>query len=243
MKSQTAADFVDAEDIREGVLGGTELVNTSEYGQPALKSSDPLLNIFITSAPASLGLKLLRTMGHKEGQGIGAKQYRADLADPLGRSFLLAPRDSGIYELEKKENVFGLGYDQFEAAPEFREHGKKGDLRQAPSRRQRIDGFGLGAFEDNDDMEVYEKGREAYTSEIIDEEPEQEAKRQVPVLLTRRKWLPLLLPSQLAPSFAPMACLCCRDFIYQPRRLWTRSGSSRPQCPPPSSRSMCLRRH
>lgn len=235
---------MDAEDIREGVLGGTELVTTSEYGhQMPLKTSDPLLNIFVTSAPASLGLKLLQTMGHKEGQGIGAKQYRANLSDPLGRTFLLAPKDSGIYQLEKKENVFGLGYDQYAAAPEFREHGKKADLRTAPSRRERIDGFGLGAFEDNDDMEVYEKGREVYTSEIIDEEPEQEAKRQVLGRLTYREWLHLLLPSQPTPSFAPMACQCFRGSACRAGRRLMRSGSSRHRCRRALSSSTCLQHH
>lgn len=112
----------------------------------------------------TMGVKLLKKMGWREGQGIGPKVRRAANVSDDGTSHeaeqpkvmhYFAPQNPALVTLEKKENYSGLGYT--------------GSLKQESIREQKLEpkaeklttrkgGFGVGILneEDEEDEDVYE---------------------------------------------------------------------------------------
>ena len=123
----------------------------------------------------TMGVKLLKKMGWKEGQGIGPKVRRAAIvsddgasqeAEQPGMMHYFAPQNSALVTLEKKENYSGLGYT--------------GSLKQESIREQKLEpkaeklstrkgGFGVGILneEDEDDEDVYEIKPKSFYNRII----------------------------------------------------------------------------
>ena len=98
------------------------------------------------------------------GKGAGEPHEDGDEEvddDPYGAAFLFAPKNTASFDPGTgKDNFFGLGFDPFLGAPEFRKEQLK--AHQQPSgvsvgASQRKHGaFGIGALEDEDDHEVYD---------------------------------------------------------------------------------------
>ena len=78
-----------------------------------------VMDLLKTPPDETMGVKLLKKMGWKEGQGIGPKVKRAVIVSDDGTSHeaeqpgvmhYFAPQNSALVTLEKKENYSGLGY-------------------------------------------------------------------------------------------------------------------------------------
>ncbi len=147
---QSAADFADDEDIRAGVVGGTQLAASSQYVQSEQpKLADPLLNMLLVRQ-SSVGTKLLRTMKLKK-----LVQDREDEEQDESEEKV----ESFSVELRPKENVFGLGYDPYRSAPEFRGRNRTAALqakRGAFGVFGSNGGFGVGALEKDAEPDVYD---------------------------------------------------------------------------------------
>jgi G patch domain-containing protein 1 len=135
-----------------------------------------LLNMFGPPTD-SLGVRLLRKMGWKPGQGIGPRVKRRrdeeDDDDEYMNNVEFAPRDTPIENYQPKRDTYGLGYDLSASVPEIAEMKRLRDLAKkeeegSSSSKHRSsfgvfdnkktagkDAFGLGAFEDDDDDDIY----------------------------------------------------------------------------------------
>jgi len=124
----------------------------------------------------TMGIKLLKKMDWRNGQGIGPKVRRPAAAfdDETGQEITehdkihyFAPQDSVLITLEKKDNRGGLGY-----TGSIKQESIRGQLEakvENPSIRR--GGFGVGVLndEDEDDEDIYEiKPKTAYNRVIGD---------------------------------------------------------------------------
>lgn len=160
----------------------------------------------------SVGIRLLRRLGWKPGQGIGprvsGRQRKMELAaqgeqveddEWPGDDVTFAPRDTPIVDYTPKNNTFGLGYDLEKFVPQVAEMRRLRELnavekKDEQQRRRRAAfgvhegassreaGFGLGAFEDDeDDIDVYgEVGMKDYHHTLYEEEEEQQQYQEPP---------------------------------------------------------------
>lgn len=186
-------DFMDEEDLQEfadarklvateefDVLGGTERElqarrkqrqeDEARGGVGFLGSS--LMNL-VQPTKDSVGVRLLRRLGWKPGQGIGPRITRQqrqrlegeqdDIDDNDDVTF--APRDTPVVDYSAKKNSHGLGYELEKYVPQVAEmrrlrelHQRQRDEEDSEEPKGRA-GFGLGAFEEDDDMDVYDDTR------------------------------------------------------------------------------------
>ncbi|KAJ5902162.1 hypothetical protein N7495_002690 [Penicillium taxi] len=179
---QRPEDFMDEEDLREqeeaqklqtsdefAAFGSTETDTTRRAG---------LLDILMPGGE-TMGVKLLKKMGWREGQGIGPKVRRnADLGqnptgdEESGESYLFAPENPPMVSFVRKTDRKGLGYegelgieDSTKAEPENSDSffGKrlaiKDKEKPAKSKDSRR-GFGVGVLNDtgSDDEDPYSIG-------------------------------------------------------------------------------------
>ncbi|KAI8917993.1 hypothetical protein BC831DRAFT_507381 [Entophlyctis helioformis] len=125
-----------------------------------LLAGGKLIQDLVVPSTDSIGTRLLRQMGWRPGQGIGPRVSRP-ISDEHGidthaEAFLFAPKDTAVmFAVSKKDNR-GLGYDPFAQAPEFRRLASGGSGGVHASASAPKPGFGLGVFEDEDDMDVYD---------------------------------------------------------------------------------------
>ncbi|KAG0342547.1 hypothetical protein BG004_005661 [Podila humilis] len=135
---------------------------------------DRIIDDLIVPSSEPVGIRLLKRMGWKQGQGIGPrvtkKQKKSrhhgpsdnDDDDDTPDNITFAPIDSAIVVFTNKSNVFGLGFDPYKNAPEFdtrlqRQSGSK-YLSEADGRSARP-GLEFGKFDsDDDDDDVYGQG-------------------------------------------------------------------------------------
>ncbi|CAO3640653.1 unnamed protein product [Cunninghamella echinulata] len=123
------------------------------------------MNLVTPTTKDSIGMKLLRKMGWKPGQGIGPRvlqyldsQDDGDNDDKENETMIsLAPRDTPIVEYKQKTNVYGLGYDLVAHVPQvaemYRYQQLKKDQQYENEKRKGRMGFGVGIFEDEDEDE------------------------------------------------------------------------------------------
>jgi G patch domain-containing protein 1 len=86
-----------------------------------------MIDDLVVPASDSIGVRLLKRMGWKPGQGIGprvSKRQRHPNADPFSdddtpANVTFAPIDSAVIVFANKSNHFGLGFDPHKDAPEF----------------------------------------------------------------------------------------------------------------------------
>jgi G patch domain-containing protein 1 len=110
----------------------------------------------ITSSTDSIGSRLLRQMGWREGQGVGPRVKRqrgiANKDEDVHSSgFSFAPSNSSILILNAKKDKFGIGYQlDREAQPVIE-----------ANRGKSSGGFGVGIFEEEDD-DVYHNDTTEY---------------------------------------------------------------------------------
>ncbi|KAI9352041.1 hypothetical protein BDR26DRAFT_850255 [Obelidium mucronatum] len=214
---QKAEDFMDEEDFAEinnarkvtatqdfDILDGTkkELERKAAVTKAVEKSDGAIagriVQDLIIPANDSIGVRLLRKMGWRDGQGVGPRMKRkftstADEEDIHAKGYLFAPQDITAVILTGRVGSFGIGYDRFKGAEVFRttadlNDGGDGDgdidggtygriLGIGKKRKQGANefgvqgGFGTGVFEDDDDAEVYSSSKKpAVNFSIVDEE-------------------------------------------------------------------------
>ena len=117
-----------------------------------------------------VGKRLLELFGWKEGQGIGPKRVSQRLSSqvrlppsslqqsssvlPHGPSFLFAPKNTAVFDPGTgKSNFWGLGFDPYTNAPEFRR--PRGAATDASCNSRGA--FGIGTLEEDDDLAVYDR--------------------------------------------------------------------------------------
>ncbi|CAG8774339.1 25416_t:CDS:10, partial [Dentiscutata erythropus] len=131
---------------------------------------DKLIDDLVLPSKEPVGMRLLKSMGWREGQGIGprVKRKKRDYDDVDNEenedqifSTLFAPKNTSIVSFEQKANNYGLGYNPFENAPEFvfQSATSKGDgyLRKDkpkssfPIRGTSMTDFNTSLIDDDDD--------------------------------------------------------------------------------------------
>ena len=122
----------------------------------------------------SIGLKIMKKMGYREGKGIGAPLTRRQLelqrvmeargrgrktrfdrsaveeAEEFAKGFEFIPEDIPPIYFTCKENDHGLGYQPLKGLT-----GGYGSVPQVDERTKRGAAFGVGVYEDSDD-DIYE---------------------------------------------------------------------------------------
>ncbi|CAG8436407.1 1610_t:CDS:10 [Funneliformis caledonium] len=138
-------DFMDDEDLEE-VLQNQKLVATDEFDsfgsterelekKRMLASSmeasgsvlgalpDKFIDDLVLPNKDPVGVRLLKAMGWREGQGIGPRISKIQNDDSefleSDMSTLFAPKDTEIINFDQKSNTYGLDFDSFKDAPEF----------------------------------------------------------------------------------------------------------------------------
>ena len=118
----------------------------------------------------SIGIQLLQKMGWRQGKGIGGSHQpfgRVDEDDTLkkvsgrkdrrrwGKDVTVGIENVPLHLIQPKTDVFGLGYDPYVGAREFRElKRKRQDFRMSGKQRPYDRGvaFGVGVLEDDDTL-------------------------------------------------------------------------------------------
>ncbi|KAI7853635.1 hypothetical protein BDC45DRAFT_545559 [Circinella umbellata] len=204
-------DFMDEEDLQEianarklvatdefDVLGGTEREMAARKRQQqedeARGSGIGFLGTSLMDMVGptndSVGIRLLRKLGWKPGQGIGPrKKIHVDYVEIVGRDDVtFAPRDTPIVDFKSKTNSFGLGYELEKHVPQVAEMRRLRQLQQGEDDEEERAAFGmenntinkkrfgLSAFEDGeDDVDVYGNDRRDYHHTLydFDDQPQQ----------------------------------------------------------------------
>ncbi|KAG1126743.1 hypothetical protein G6F42_007530 [Rhizopus arrhizus] len=213
-KEARPEDFMDEEDLQAcsrklvateefDILGGTEreLANRRKQQQQEDEKRGSELS-FIGSSLVdmlgpprdSVGVRLLRKMGWRPGQGVGPRMIKRpreesedeDEDDAFIKDITFAPRDTPIENFQIKKDTYGLGYDISTSVPEIAEMKRLRELakkKEAEDDKKRSsfgvfnssrssDAFGLGAFEDEgDDEDVYgDRGMKGYNRVLYEDE-------------------------------------------------------------------------
>eukprot|EP00961_Rhodomonas_salina_P217293 2936117-Rhodomonas_salina.1 len=121
---QKLEDFMDAEDVAEEQTGGMDLHATGDFaGMGKGDVLPPPKDILVPDdllAPAEdpIGFRLLRTMGWREGHGVGPKRKRkrdkggdeeeGDEEDDMMKDFKFAPKDVRGFVATVKNDLFGI---------------------------------------------------------------------------------------------------------------------------------------
>lgn len=194
-------DFMDAEDLAEaGEAKKIEMNhNFSSLGstENQLARQGKQVTLMDLLAPAvqdTVGVKLLKKMGWKEGQGVGPKIRRkaqilgegeeCDVADQ--QMYLLAPANSTLVTFSRKTDPRGIGYagdislQSREKEVEQQEELRLERLLNAKPKKQVVKGgFGVGVLNDDgeDDDDPYEiRPKTAYNRTISGDKPKDSAK-------------------------------------------------------------------
>ncbi|KAJ3412039.1 hypothetical protein HDV05_001369 [Chytridiales sp. JEL 0842] len=178
---QKAEDFMDEEDIAEleesqkvtakddfDILGGTEkeLAKKRALVQAATINDQSavvdLAGDILIPSKDPVGIRLLRRMGWREGQGVGPRVKRKrDLKeegeeDIYAQDQVFAPRDITAIILTGRKGVHGLGYNPYETAPELKRSLKEAADHANDSFNIGIKGgFGTGILDEDDDDDFY----------------------------------------------------------------------------------------
>ncbi|KAI9734898.1 MAG: hypothetical protein M1834_001978 [Cirrosporium novae-zelandiae] len=181
---QRPEDFMDEEDLREAEEARQLQTNetfsglgSTEHDQNRIGS---LMDLFRTRGE-TMGSKLLRKMGWREGQGVGPRVRRkarldGSQEDQNGKVHLFAPENPSMIAFTRKNDHKGLGYEDegkladstFTSAPVSK--GSDNDdedlftMRSSKIKKKKKDvrkgGFGVGILNDNgsDDEDPYSMG-------------------------------------------------------------------------------------
>jgi G patch domain-containing protein 1 len=191
---QRPEDFMDEEDLRE--QEESRILQTTEgfagFGSTEADSTRRAgLMDLLKAGGETMGVKLLKKMGWREGQGIGPKVRRkADLGDAPGegpeQTYLFAPENPPMVAFVRKTDHKGLGY-KGEARLE-----ERGSLRDEPedsdsffggrlaiqekdkvpkAKESRRGGIGIGVLNDtgSDDEDPYAIGPQISYNRTIGE--------------------------------------------------------------------------
>ncbi len=181
---QAVADFMDEEDLAMGLkptlAARNELgmfaaeglaVGGAVGGSKQPSSLEHAMTMMLERAPddKNIGLALMRKMGWRDGTGIGpikdSQPRRASTAERLviGPTFSsderseprkIAPRDVPVVRYEIKDNLHGLGFDPYAAAPEFARGAARGYRGGGGPKKSAT--FGFGVFDEQDGYDPFE---------------------------------------------------------------------------------------
>ncbi|KAL1914296.1 uncharacterized protein VTP21DRAFT_9034 [Calcarisporiella thermophila] len=175
-KTLRPEDFMDEEDLAD-LASKRKLVATDDFDafggtakelarkQAAIASAEEsggliagrLMADLIVPSKDPVGVRLLKRMGWREGQGIGPrilgkKRKLApgdmDLEDEYAKDVYFAPKDKVLITFENKNNTFGIGYEPGQRGLSARETNREQEQLMGMSG-----GIGFGALEDEDDDE------------------------------------------------------------------------------------------
>lgn len=200
---------MDEEDIREAEEAKT-LETTDDFtgfGSTAADTSrrGGLMDVFRPSGE-TMGVKLLKRMGWKEGQGIGPKVRRtANLGDGVddntGDTYLFAPDNTAVISFTRKTDTKGLGFEgetRLDADADSTATGpSRGDDEGGPlgygnhtssknsasvgkSKQKVRGGIGVGVLNDDgsDEEDPYEIGPRISYNRVIDQDKKTKKKNQ-----------------------------------------------------------------
>ncbi|KAI8834772.1 hypothetical protein BJ741DRAFT_565312 [Chytriomyces cf. hyalinus JEL632] len=214
---QKAEDYMDEEDLAEiknakkvtatedfDILGGTQReMERKAAVSTAIEKSDGsiasrIVQDLIIPSSDPVGVRLLRKMGWRDGQGIGPRakrkiHERGEEDDIHADAHTFAPRDITALVMTGRVGAFGLGYDQYKNADVFRNHvqDEEDDDDGAPKfssfskralkgRSEKSGeksafgvkgGFGTGVFDEDDDVDVYDSMKKSSMSfSIVDDD-------------------------------------------------------------------------
>ncbi|GKZ72415.1 hypothetical protein AnigIFM50267_008778 [Aspergillus niger] len=197
VRQQRPEDFMDEEDVREAEES-KRLQTADEYSgfgstDAELARRGGLMDLLKTSGE-TMGVKLLKRMGWREGQGIGPKvRRRADLGDGMlqrdggaEQTYLFAPENPPMVAFIHKTDHKGLGYEgearldaQQTKANESDDEdndaffGKRlmapGKPKQPKAKGPRRGAFGVGVLNDtgSDDEDPYSLGPQISYNRVI----------------------------------------------------------------------------
>ncbi|TPX76906.1 hypothetical protein CcCBS67573_g01836 [Chytriomyces confervae] len=214
---QKAEDYMDDEDLAEiknakkvtatedfDILGGTQReMERKAAVSTAIEKSDGsiasrIVQDLIIPSSDPVGVRLLRKMGWRDGQGIGPRakrkiHERGEEDDIHADAHTFAPRDITALVMTGRVGAFGLGYDQYKNADVFRNHAQDEDdgddgapkfssfsKRALKGRTEKSSeksafgvkgGFGTGVFDEDDDVDVYDSMKKSSMSfSIVDDD-------------------------------------------------------------------------
>mmetsp|Transcript_8580 Transcript_8580/g.24654 ORF Transcript_8580/g.24654 Transcript_8580/m.24654 type:complete len:930 (-) Transcript_8580:62-2851(-) len=198
--SQRVEDFLDQDELDERSVVQVETQNA--YDTFGFSSSEaarqtvakeiegrqhiipgPIIDELVTTDFESWGVRMLLKMGWRQGRGVGVRRS-AEPLDPTSRWGHVAgvgTDNTPIFELKAKRDRFGLCFDPYKNAEEFRKlkHGREGPGDAAPGKRRRGVAFGTGVLEEFDtygeeeDYVTEVDGRVGAYQEIVSEEDEE----------------------------------------------------------------------
>lgn len=214
---QDVKQFMDADDFAEfgmqqGVVANSQFTaignNSDANKRPAaVSASAPFVpDELLQPARHGVGVNLLRTMGWRDGDGVGAKKARhrliavaEDDPDRLLATFEFAPRSVPVPEFALKNDRRGIGFDPYTNAADVRTAAeRRRDLNRTDERTQEgmrtrltmanavtgtedrfsMRGYGIGALDDdNADEDADLYYHAALETYDIDLNPEQQQHR------------------------------------------------------------------
>ncbi|PYI25577.1 DUF1604-domain-containing protein [Aspergillus indologenus CBS 114.80] len=196
-RKQQIEDFMDEEDIREAEEAKTVSTNNDFAGfgttDAEMARRGGLMDLLKTTGE-TMGVKLLKKMGWREGQGVGPKvRRRANLGDgttqggeDANKTYFFAPENPPMVAFIHKTDHKGLGF-QGEARLDARAltrgdsdgeeddsfFGKRliapGKPKQPKAKETRRGGFGVGVLNDtgSDDEDPYSIGPQISYNRVI----------------------------------------------------------------------------
>ncbi|KAB8238937.1 hypothetical protein ETB97_007594 [Aspergillus alliaceus] len=203
-RQQRVEDFMDEEDVREAEESRT-LHTANEFSGFGSTDADSnrrggLMELF-KSGGETMGVKLLKKMGWKEGQGVGPKVRRkAQLGEDsayggdTGKAYLFAPENSPMVSFIRKTDHKGLGFEGESRLDSQRaradESGEDADpffgrrlTGQVISKQPTVKGprrgaFGVGVLNDtgSDDEDPYSLGPQISYNRVIGKEKKNKRK-------------------------------------------------------------------
>ncbi|CAL2037494.1 unnamed protein product [Caenorhabditis brenneri] len=183
---QRAEDFMDAEDLGEFGIGSRSIKQTSEFGdgrggssgqkrkmaweRDSVSTMTQLFEDVVKPVSNSIGVRMLRSMGWREGRGIGLAnvkqkqdrggmseeaQFDREQASKVAPAYEFANEDSLVKQLTPLTGAHGIGYQGLRQTTVLDEsYGRtalalKSDKRNSKGIRGQA--FGVGAFEEEDE--------------------------------------------------------------------------------------------
>ncbi|RAQ53692.1 G-patch domain protein [Aspergillus flavus] len=204
-RQQRVEDFMDEEDIREAEES-RNLHITDEFSGFGSTDVDAnrrggLMDLF-RSGGETMGVKLLKRMGWKEGQGVGPKvRRRAHLGDDAAyssgstdKTYLFAPENSRMVSFTHKTDHKGLGFEgesrlgsqkaggdgsDEDADPFFAQRlTSQGISKRSAQKGPRRGAFGVGVLNDtgSDDEDPYSLGPQISYNRVIGKDKKKKKK-------------------------------------------------------------------
>ncbi|KAB5583300.1 hypothetical protein GE09DRAFT_985801 [Coniochaeta sp. 2T2.1] len=238
---QRPEDYMDEEDLKDAEEARTIETNAAFAGlgstEDHVSRQDGLMGLFRVQGE-TIGTKLLRKMGWKDGQGVGPKVRRRARLDiksagtgDKGDTFLFAPENVGMIRFTRKTDRKGLGYEgesrigrKISAAPSEDGDdedgiGSLGRPGQKPllgkskkSDTKRKGGIGIGVLNDtgSDDEDPYEIGPRISYNRVIGGDKKKK-KAATTAINPAVKAKPTFLPNRAALKRVALGVRRCHD--------------------------------